>query len=149
MSGYVSAELRRLVQLRARNVCEYCLIHHSDTYLGCQIDHVISEKHGGMTLEDNLAYACTFCNRSKGSDLGSISEFTRQLVPFYNPRKQKWSDHFQIRDTAIEAITPTGEVTARILGFNMIERQFERKELSSLGRYPSDNAIQIINSGSA
>ncbi len=146
MSGYVSAELRRFVQLRARDVCEYCLIHHSDTYLGCQVDHVISEKHGGLTIEDNLAYACTFCNRSKGSDLGSISEFTRQLVPFYNPRKQKWFEHFQIRGTTIEAITPTGEVTARILGFNMIERQFEREELIRLERYPSDNAKLLMNS---
>ena len=43
MTSYVSAELRRLVAARANGVCEYCLIHETDTWLGCQIDHVISE----------------------------------------------------------------------------------------------------------
>jgi len=33
-SSYISAELRRLVQDRARGLCEYCLLHESDTYLG-------------------------------------------------------------------------------------------------------------------
>lgn len=43
-----------------------------DTYFGCQVDHIISEKHGGATEEHNLAYACSYCNRNKGSDIGSI-----------------------------------------------------------------------------
>ncbi len=43
MTSYVSAELRRLVAARAQGLCEYCLIHESDTFVGCQIDHVISE----------------------------------------------------------------------------------------------------------
>jgi 5-methylcytosine-specific restriction endonuclease McrA len=49
MSSYVSAPLRRKVQTRADGVRECCLIHESDTYLGCQIDHVVSKKHGGAT----------------------------------------------------------------------------------------------------
>jgi len=65
MTTYVAADLRRLVELRANHLCEYCLIHADDTYLGCQVDHVIAEKHGGATDADNLSYACTFCNRSK------------------------------------------------------------------------------------
>jgi hypothetical protein len=44
MSSYVSAALRREVQTRADGICEYCLIHESDTYLGCQVDHMVSEK---------------------------------------------------------------------------------------------------------
>ena len=72
MSSYVSAELRRLVANRADHLCEYCLIHEDHTYFGCQMDHIISEKHGGPTEVDNLAYACVFCNRAKGSDIGSM-----------------------------------------------------------------------------
>ncbi len=55
MSSYVSADLRRLVTSRAQSLCEYCLIHEDDTYLGCQVDHVISEKHGGPTELENPA----------------------------------------------------------------------------------------------
>ena len=47
MTSYVDASLRRLVESRANHLCEYCLIHEDDTYLGCQVDHVIAEKHGG------------------------------------------------------------------------------------------------------
>ena len=73
MSSYVSAELRRHVSERAELICEYCLIHEDDTFFGCQVDHVVSEKHGGETSSENLAYACAFCNRAKGTDLGSIA----------------------------------------------------------------------------
>lgn len=57
---------------RADHLCEYCLIHEDNTFFGCQVDHIISEKHGGATALDNLAYACAVCNRAKGSDVGSV-----------------------------------------------------------------------------
>ncbi len=79
---YVSVALRQLVKKRAKGVCEYCLIHEENTYFGCQVDHIISEKHGGDTQENNLAYACSFCNRNKGSDIGSIVLQTKQFIRF-------------------------------------------------------------------
>jgi hypothetical protein len=48
-TSYISAELRRLVVARAESLCEYCLIHEEDTFFGCEVDHVISEKHGGVS----------------------------------------------------------------------------------------------------
>ena len=50
MSSYVPPGLRRLVRSRAEDLCEYCLIHEEDTFLGCQLEHIISEKHGGETV---------------------------------------------------------------------------------------------------
>jgi hypothetical protein len=44
---YVNAELRWLVVARAESICGYCLIAEEDTFFGCTIDHIISEKHGG------------------------------------------------------------------------------------------------------
>jgi hypothetical protein len=52
---HVSAALRRLVVARSEMLCEYCLIAEEDTFYGCEIDHIISEKHGGPTQENNLA----------------------------------------------------------------------------------------------
>ena len=69
---HIPAALRRLVIARADSLCEYCLLHEDDTFFGCEIDHIISEKHAGQTTESNLAYACLVCNRSKGSDIGSL-----------------------------------------------------------------------------
>ena len=85
MSSYVSAALRRLVAERAAYLCEYCLLHEEDTFFGCEVDHIISEKHGGPTVAENLAYACAFCNRAKGSDVGSIVWLLGPSVGFSIP----------------------------------------------------------------
>jgi hypothetical protein len=49
MASDVSEQLRRQVAERAYHVCEYCLFHEDDTVWGCQVDHIISRKHGGLT----------------------------------------------------------------------------------------------------
>ncbi len=57
---YISVKTRQLVAQRAEFRCEYCLIHEEDTFFGCEIDHIISKKHGGSNELENLAYACLF-----------------------------------------------------------------------------------------
>lgn len=127
---YISAELRRLVTTRAQRRCEYCLVHEDDTFFGFQLDHIISEKHGGATTADNLAQACTACNASKGSDIAAIEN--GQLVPFFNPRTDLWSDHFRFDGPHIEGLTDVGRATARLLGFNHPRRIDERRATMSL-----------------
>lgn len=136
MSVYVSAGLRRLVAERAGHRCEYCLISEEDTFFGCEVDHVVSTKHGGLTTEDNLAYACAVCNRRKGSDLGSLLRRTGELIRFFNPRADGWEAHFELSGARIEPRTDIGEVTSFLLAFNNEERILEREELISQGRYP-------------
>src|SRR5262245_61399441 len=134
---YIPAELRRLVVARSDGLCEYCLITEDDAFYGCEADHIISEKHGGLTLEDNLANACFRCNRGKGSDVGSIYWESGEFVRFFNPRTDRWSDHFQLVDAEIVGLTPIGKVTARILNFNRRGPLMLRKELLAMKCYPS------------
>ena len=129
---------------RAQGLCEYCLIHEEDTFFGCQVDHIISEKHGGLTDARNLAWACAFCNRFKGTDLGSIASETGQLTPFFNPRADRWSEHFRLEGARIVPRTAVGEVTVRLLGFNAVDRIEERSALSHVGRYPSTAARRLV-----
>jgi hypothetical protein len=145
-TSYVSVELRRLVVARAEALCEYCLIHEEDTFLGCEIDHIISEKHGGATEEENLALACLFCNRNKGSDLGSLVPGSDRLLRFFNPRRDLWSEHFRLGVDGITLVplTEVGEVTVRILGVNAGERLLERDILRQIDRYPSAGAWRRI-----
>jgi 5-methylcytosine-specific restriction endonuclease McrA len=93
MSRYISLEIRQQVATRAGFLCEYCLIAEEDTFFGCEVDHIIGLKHGGSSALDNLAYACAFCNRHKGSDIGSISE-PGEFSRFFNPRTDRWAEHF-------------------------------------------------------
>ena len=141
---YVSAALRRRIITRANYLCEYCLIHEDDTYFGCQVDHIISEKHGGATEAKNLANACSVCNRNKGSDIGSILWETGEFIRFFNPRTDRWADHFKLDGIEIIPLTDIGTVTAQILDFNDVERLLERQELQDLGRYPPFEALAII-----
>ena len=123
-------------------MCEYCLIAEADTFYGCEVDHIISLKHSGSSEPDNLAYACALCNRAKGTDIGSIStsgEFTR----FFNPRTDRWTEHFRLEQATIRPLTTIGEVTARIFGFNDSARLHEREEMIQFGTYPSDAASTL------
>ncbi len=141
----VGAQLRRLVVSRAQGLCEYCLIHEADAYFGCQIDHIISEKHGGPTTEENLAYACLFCNRFKGSDIGSVVPDTGDFVRFFNPRTDRWAEHFALREgMRIAPLTDIGVTTERILAFNDSQRVLERQVLHEDGRYPTPSAQDLI-----
>jgi hypothetical protein len=141
MPNYMSEELRRLVAIHAEHLCEYCLIHEEDTFFGCKVDHMISVKRGGPTETDNLAFACVFCNRQKGSDIGSIlwriSEFSR----FFNPRIDRWEEHFRLGRVSIPPQTSIGEVTAHILEFNHGDRLLERQTLIAMGKYPTASAL--------
>jgi hypothetical protein len=139
---YVSAELRRLVETRADGLCEYCLVAEEDTFFGCEVDHIISEKHGGPTEADNLAFACAFCKQAKGSDIGSIDWASGELVRFFNPRRDRWAEHFVLKGVRVEPLTPIGSVTVRILAFNTIERLLERQTLQLAKRYPSKEALK-------
>ncbi len=136
--AYISADLRQYVADRARKCCEYCLIHEDDSYYALQIDHIISEKHGGATEEDNLALACIVCNRAKGSDVGSIDRRTDAFVRFYNPREDRWMSHFDLSGVHIAPLTDVARVTERLLQLNIRERLLEREALQALGRYPAE-----------
>jgi hypothetical protein len=139
---YVSADLRRLVVARSEGLCEYCLIAEEDTFYGCAVDHIISEKHGGPTEADNLAYARVNCNQAKGSDIGSIHGESREFIRFFNPRTDQWAEHFVLSGIRIEPLTTIGAVTARILAFNVTERLLERQALQLMKRYPSPAAVR-------
>jgi len=80
--------------------------------------------------------ACQPCNRSKGSDLGSLPDSSTNLVRFFNPRTDAWTEHFRLdTDAKIKYLTEIGEVTVFILRFNDSDRIAERQGLIELGRY--------------
>ncbi|PYL07286.1 MAG: HNH endonuclease [Verrucomicrobia bacterium] len=144
MNSRVNPETRRIVASRANLVCEYCLIAEEDAYFRFQVEHIISRKHGGFSSLGNLAFACVFCNRYKGSDIASLKPGTNQLVRFYNPRTDRWREHFQLKGVLIEFFTEIGEATVRILQMNHDDQLLEREGLSKRGRYPTEAALLLI-----
>jgi HNH endonuclease len=111
------------------------LIHEDDAAFSHEVDHVISQQHGGVTTVENLAYACMLCNRLKGTNLASVA-LSGQVVTLFNPRSDQWNDHFRLNAAVIEPLTPAAEATARVLRLNDAKRVVERTVLQRLGRYP-------------
>jgi hypothetical protein len=130
---YLPVGLRRLVRTRADDRCEYCRIPESMTLAPHQVDHVVAEKHGGLTEEGNLALSCVLCNQHKGSDLTSIDPQTGLITPLFHPRRDRWCDHFRFAEGTIEPLSPTGRVTVRLLQLNHLERIEERELMLRLG----------------
>lgn len=127
---HIPADLRRAVRERAQCCCEYCGIPESTCFVAHEIDHVIAEQHGGAHSADNLALACLFCNKRKGPNLASIDPDTGDLTRLFNPRSDRWSDHFRLLSAGqIEMLSAVGRATARLLEFNLPERIVERKAL--------------------
>lgn len=133
---HVPAELRRLVIARARECCEYCLLHQDDTPFTHQIDHLIAVKHGGQTLLINLALACLKCNRNKGSDLSAIDPLDGAIVTLFTPRTQVWTEHFAVDNARVVGLTPIGRATVQLLRINDRVRLAQRRKLAVAGRYP-------------
>jgi hypothetical protein len=133
---YIPTALRQVVTERAAGRYEYCLYPQEASFLAFEVEHIVAEKHGGSTVAGNLALACPYCNRYKGTDLGSLDPETGQLTSFFSPRTQKWADHFRLDGAWIIPLTPEGRVTVTILQFNHPDRIQERQRLIQAGKYP-------------
>ena len=132
----ISAALRREVRERARERCEYCLLAESQVFDPHEPDHLIALQHGSETSSANLALACFDCNRLKGTNIASLDPLTGELVALFNPRTQRWSEHFKLNGSTIIPLTSVGRATERMLGLNLSVRVEARERWTTLGLYP-------------
>lgn len=137
MPDSIGKALRREIAERAGGKCEYCLTPEWILLAGCEVDHVISRKHGGITAPSNLAFSCARCNRAKGSDIGSVLPSTGQYCRLFNPRIDRWTEHFSLEGSQIVGRSDLAQVTIKILRLNDQERVVERELLQQIGEDPT------------
>jgi hypothetical protein len=101
-----------------------------------EIDHVIPRKHGGLTVEDNLALACFYCNRYKGPNIAGFDPQSRVMSRLFDPRRDAWEQHFQWHSTRITGITEIGRATVEVLRLNHPEMLLVRELLREEGVFP-------------
>jgi hypothetical protein len=109
----------QLVWERANSRCEYCQFPAAAARLPFQIDHIISEQHGGPTSAENLTLSCERCNSHKGPNIAGFDWTSQQHVPLFNPRRERWSDHFEWNGAELIGKTPVGKVTVEVLAINL------------------------------
>ena len=115
----MEARVRALVRERADNRCEYCQRQQRvSPLIRLQMEHIIPLKHGGGDELKNLALACSECNLKKSSDLAGIDPDTNTLTPLFNPRHDRWEEHFAWNGLRIIGLTSVGRTTVRVLDLN-------------------------------
>jgi hypothetical protein len=107
------------VEQRARKRCEYCHAPQNACGYRFHLEHIIPRTLGGKDALDNRALACASCNLAKADKVTSIDPKTKEEVALFNPRINKWEEHFRWAESqTIEGITPTGRATVATLDMN-------------------------------
>jgi hypothetical protein len=129
----MGAALREFVRQRAGDRCEYCHLPQEFSELRFHLEHVTPRQHGGGDEAENLALACPNCNLVKGPNLTAIEPQTREVVRLFDPRRDKWTEHFSYDGARVVGKTPVGRATASLLRMNDAERLRVRSLLLELG----------------
>ena len=132
----IPAQLRRQVVLRAGDRCEYCGLAQDGQEATFHIDHIVPTAVRGSTTPDNLALACVSCSLRKEARRSGRDPQTGRTVSLFNPRRQKWANHFKWDGFTVVGLTPTGRTTVASLRLNRSSILAIRAEESVRGRHP-------------
>jgi hypothetical protein len=134
----VPRHLRERVARTAGDRCGYCRTPQAIAGFRLSIEHIIPESKGGETVEGNLWLACNACNEFKAARTHARDPATGKRVRLWNPRRQKWSDHFAWSDDGTEVIglTPRGRATVATLQLNRPELVASRSLWVQVGWWP-------------
>jgi hypothetical protein len=116
----VPAPVRQRVREAAANRCGYCRAAQRHILGILEIEHIIPLACGGSDEELNLWLSCSLCNRYKGVQIEYFDPESLAIVPLFNPRTQKWIEHFcwNVAGTRIIGLTSTGRATVEALKLN-------------------------------
>lgn len=134
----IPASTSRLVRQRAKYLCEYCHTSEQWQYVTFTVDHIVPLASSGGDENNNLALACFYCNRRKGSSETAVDPDSSEQVSLFHPRHDQWQEHFiwSIDGEQIIGITPTGRATVSLLNFNRKRILQIRAADTSVGRHP-------------
>lgn len=132
----IRGKLRQAVIARAGNRCEYCALSQISQEAEFHIDHVIPVAAGGTADLENLALACVSCSLRKAARQTAEDPLDRTQTPLFNPRCDRWSDHFQWHGERLLALTSTGRATIAALQMNRVLILAIRREEMIRGRHP-------------
>lgn len=129
------ATLVQLVHERANHCCEYCQTCQQIIGQAMHVDHI--NPRGSDDL-DNLCLSCPNCNQSKARAVSAPDPDTQAVIMLFNPRTQKWSDHFAWIDGGqrLRGLTATGRATIERLKINQDRIVVSRALWIRAGNHP-------------
>lgn len=134
----VTTKQKRAVRERAHGCCEYCCSQETFAPQPFGVEHVVPRSKRGPTVLENLAWACQGCNGHKHTKTEGVDPVSLELVPLYNPRRQRWADHFVWDSgfTRIVGLTQPGRATIETLNLNRDSLVNLRRILHAMGKHP-------------
>jgi hypothetical protein len=135
---YIPEDVKTRVREAAQDRCGYCQSLQKYVLEILEIEHIIPKASGGNDNEENLLLSCRLCNSYKGIQTRATDPISEQSVQLFNPRTQKWSQHFTwSEDSAyILGLTPCGRATVLALQLNNIYAITVRQAWASVGWHP-------------
>lgn len=80
----VSSALRRQIEDRAGELCEYCRSPASVSSQPFSVEHIVPRVRGGASTADNLALACQGCNNHKYDKIEGADPTSGEVVALYH-----------------------------------------------------------------
>jgi hypothetical protein len=126
------------VAARALHRCEYCRAPESIFNLPFEVEHIIPVSLDGKDDIQNLALACRSCNLHKGASISGEEPRTNQATRLFNPRLDRWPNHFTINLNTgeITGRTAIGRITVKQLNMNSPVQLDARKYWMQLQLFP-------------
>ena len=126
------------VAARAGHRCEYCGAPEAVFNFPFEVEHIVPPRRGGVDDMENRALACRSCNVFKSDHIDALDSTTGQLVRLYQPRLDRWEDHFSVHESGeLEARTAVGRATILQLRMNAAAQIEARKWWIQLAMYPA------------
>jgi hypothetical protein len=103
-------------------------------------EYVLPRVGGAGNTPSELAWACPGCNSHKYAKTQARDPQTKRLVSLFNPRRQRWSQHFAWSEDFLLLIgrTATGRATVEALHLNRAELLNLRRALRTTGAHPPE-----------
>jgi len=136
--SYVPKALRDQIGRDARRRCGYCLTSARITGTPMEIDHLVPESLGGLTVRDNLWLACSMCNDHKGNRIAARDPESGEVVRLYDPRRERWAAHFawSADGALVLGKTACGRATVAAIRLNRAEIVEARRGWVGAGWHP-------------
>jgi hypothetical protein len=126
------------VAQRAGHRCEYCRAPEVIFNFPFEVEHIIPPGKGGTGAQSNLALSCRSCNLFKADQTEAVDPETAKTVPLFNPRLERWGEHFALdKATAmLVGLTSVGRASIHFLRMNRVTQLAARAQWMRLRLYP-------------
>lgn len=123
---------------RAAHRCEYGRVPEAIFNFPFEVEHILPPGRGGSNDESNLALSCRCCNVFKSDWLEAVDTPTGLAAPLFNPRVNRWEDHFAADHVSgkLTGLSLIGRVTIELLRMNGDPQVAARRHWMRLRLFP-------------